>query len=293
MRNVPLRSSFLAALSLTVAAGVPESAAHEYWLSPSAYAARAGQVVELGARVGTGFRGDARRFSAERCVRFVGRTDRSIDLSPAARDGDLVWVRVPLADARGFVAGYESNFVAHEMAPAEFDAYLAEEGLDGPLAARRGAGTAGPGRERYRRCARTWVAGGAWRRAAKRLGLPLEILPQGEPGAGPTLRVRVLLEGRPLEGALVRAWRLPLDPKGRPLAGALRDSTGAVWQGRTDRGGEVTAPVAEPGEWLLATVHMIPSRDPVAADWESTWASFTFARPAGGAARPAGDAGAR
>ena len=31
-------------------------------------------------------------------------------------------------------------------------------------------------------------------------------------------------------------------------------------------------------QWLLGVVHMIPSRDRTAADWESTWASLTFAR---------------
>jgi hypothetical protein len=39
-------------------------------------------------------------------------------------------------------------------------------------------------------------------------------------------------------------------------------------------------PVGAAGEWLLGTVHMVPSRDPSAADWESTWASLTFGRAA-------------
>jgi len=29
---------------------------------------------------------------------------------------------------------------------------------------------------------------------------------------------------------------------------------------------------------MISVVHMIPSSDPSAADWESTWASLTFAR---------------
>jgi hypothetical protein len=31
------------------------------------------------------------------------------------------------------------------------------------------------------------------------------------------------------------------------------------------------------GEWLIGVVHMVPCREREAADWESYWASLTFA----------------
>jgi hypothetical protein len=36
--------------------------------------------------------------------------------------------------------------------------------------------------------------------------------------------------------------------------------------------------VRESGEWLVSLVDMVPSAEPSEADWESTWASLTFAR---------------
>jgi len=47
---------------------------------------------------------------------------------------------------------------------------------------------------------------------------------------------------------------------------------------RTDRAGLATVPIAAPGEWLVSAVHMVPSEDRAAADWQSYWASLSFAR---------------
>jgi hypothetical protein len=54
---------------------------------------------------------------------------------------------------------------------------------------------------------------------------------------------------------------------------------GVASAARTDAHGEVTVRCAEPGEWLVSAVHMVPSSDVSKADWESTWASLTFVRP--------------
>jgi hypothetical protein len=60
-----------------------------------------------------------------------------------------------------------------------------------------------------------------------------------------------------------------------------------AWQARSDAGGRVTLPTREAGEWLVSVVHMEPCRERSVADWESTWASLTFVRPAGAAAATA------
>ena len=98
--------------------------------------------------------------------------------------------------------------------------------------------------------------------------------------------MRVLWNGHPLAGALVKAWRTPLDPSGTTRPVFARDSVAVAWQGRSDAAGRVTIPVLEAGEWLVSAVHMEASHATWAspgssaqADWESTWASLTFARP--------------
>jgi hypothetical protein len=55
---------------------------------------------------------------------------------------------------------------------------------------------------------------------------------------------------------------------------------GPAWAGRTDANGRVVLRVDAPGEWLLSTVHMEACPDPGVADWQSWWASLTFAWPA-------------
>jgi hypothetical protein len=82
---------------------------------------------------------------------------------------------------------------------------------------------------------------------------------------------------------LVKAWRSPLAADGSTRDPETRDSCAVAWQGRTNSHGEAEVPVGADGEWLVSTVHMVKCNDVEAADWESTWASLTFARIA---ARP-------
>ena len=274
----PAWAACLAAASL---AGVPRLAlAHEYWLAPSSYAAAPQRVVEVGAVAGTGFRGERKPWASPRCVRFEARAGRVLDLTKVARNGEMTWARFSPSDGGGALLDYQSDFSPIELPAAQFESYLALEGLDGPLAARRAGKASGPGRERYRRCAKAWLSGDQGARATQEVGMPLELVSLSVPGRSSTLGFRLLFEGRPLERALVKAWRRPLEESGAPRDPEARDSVGVVWQARTDARGLVTVPVPQPGEWLVSAVHMVPSADRAAADWESSWASFSFVRPA-------------
>ena len=254
------------------------SRAHEYWLAPSSFRTAPSDTIALGALAGEGFAGERKPFAPGRVIRWRVRAGRELDLMPASTPGDTVWVRFAPGDGGGLLFGYESNFASLTLDGASFDRYLEEEGLDGPRQARRARGDAGPGRERYRRCAKSYLAGNDSLRALEPLGMPCEIVPLSVPGREPSLRVRVLFEGRPLAGARLGAWRQPFEADGRPRDPVRRDPAPLFWSGRTDARGEAVIPVEAPGEWLLSVVHMVASHDPAAADWESTWASLTFAR---------------
>ena len=255
------------------------AAAHEFWIEPTRYDATKGQGVELSAVAGTGFRGERKPWSPDHAVRLTLRTSRVIDLTRAASPGDMTWTRFAPSDEGGAMVAFESGYLPIELPAADFEYYLKAEGLDAALAARRAEGGLRPGRERYRRCAKAWLAGNDPTRARAPAGLPLELVPDGAPGVGAELRLQVLLEGRPIAGALVKAWRSALT-SGVPQPVFARDSVNVAWQGRTDSSGHVRVPVLAGGEWLVCTVHMerCPARDQ--ADWQSTWASLTFARAA-------------
>ena len=265
------------AIVLFLSPGSPAEA-HEYWLAPSRYVTAPGAAIEIRALAGTGFRGEMNPWDPGHAVRFSARTSRPLDLTRAAAFGDVTWTRFASSDAGGAMVAFESGFTSIELPAAQFDRYLADEGLDGPLAARRGGKALVPGRERYRRCAKAWLRGSATDRATAIAGFPLEIVPLAIPGPDPALRTLVLWKGRPLAGALVKAWRAPLGASGEPTNPGARDSVGVSWRGRTDSRGEVSVPVAQAGEWLLSAVHMDPCPDRSEADWESTWASLTFQR---------------
>jgi len=282
---------FLAALLLGLAGGLVAApvGAHEYWLAFSRYQAAPGDTVDVRAFAGTGFRGELKPWAAPRAIRFVMRGPRELDLTRTAVNADPVWARFVTADAAGVLLAYESTFAKIELPGPQFEAYLELEGLDGPLAARRRTGAMGPGRERYARCPKAWVAGSsigkdAHARALQPVGLTLELVPLADPTRPGPLRVRVLDHGSPLAGALVKAWRQPLDPRGRTRDAGARDSVDVAAHARSGADGVATLPIAGAGEWLISTVHMVPSEDPAEADWQSFWASLTFARS--GSARP-------
>lgn len=265
----------LAAALLACSAVLPRtSAAHEYWLEATPEAAAPGDTVAVRAVVGTGFRGELKPYAAPRTVRLQLRTIRDIDLMPAAVNGDLVFARFIVPDAGGALVSYQSNFVPLELPAAPFEAYLRTEGLDAVLAARKARGDTGPGRERYSRCAKTWIAGTDTARLLQPVGLDLEIVPLADPVAASHVKCRVLFQGRPLAHTLVRAWRNG-DIRSTVVS---RDSVPPACDARTDSTGTAVLAAAGPGQWLLSTVHMIPSPVP-GADWQSVWASFTFVRP--------------
>jgi uncharacterized GH25 family protein len=267
--------TFLLACVVTVTLAANHAAAHEFWLAPSRYAGGPGVPVTIRALAGTGFRGEEKPWDPGHSVRFVARAGRSIDMTRATSPGDFTWARFAPSDAGGAMLAFESGFTPIELPAAQFEKYLVDEGLTGPLAARRRAHVAGPGRERYRRCAKTWLAGEAAERATTPLGLPLEIVPASAPGNDTTLRIQVLANGKPQAGTLVKAWCATSGTDA-----ASRDSIGVAWSGRTDARGEISVPVAQPGEWLLSTVQMVPCPDRSESEWESTWASLTIWRQA-------------
>ena len=270
---------FRAALAIVALLAAVPAQGHQFWLASSSYDATLGRIIEVGAIAGTGFRGERKPWSPSHCVRFVARTARTLDLARAASIGDMAWARLAPNDRGGALLAFESGFTPIQLPAAAFDAYLADEALLGPLAARRSDGAQLPGRERYRRCAKAWLAGTDATRATEPVGLPLEIVPLAVPGAGPALRVRVLWGGRPLADALVKTWCAPLATGLSPTDAEGRDSLAMAAQARTDARGEAVVPCTRAGEWLVSVVQMTRCAETSVAEWESTWASLTFARP--------------
>jgi uncharacterized GH25 family protein len=172
------------------------------------------------------------------------------------------------------VLGYHSEPAFIELEAKKFESYLAQEGLEkiSALRAKRGEQDKN-GTESYTRCLKALLAvGPATEQDTDHvLGFPLELIADTNPyqqTPGTPLPIRLLFEGQALEGALVEAKSL--------------HSTEAVLTARTDAKGHVSFRFPSSGAWMLNAVHMVeakPKHKNTQADWQSYWASLTFALP--------------
>ena len=244
--------------------------AHDFWIEPSSFRPGVGSELAVSLRVGEHFRGEPVPRFDPRIVKFV----------LASASGETPIGGLPGTDPAGFVQvpspgiyviGYRSGRTAITLEPEKFEKYLADEGLDEALKTRATRDQRGkPGNEVYSRCAKALVAGGGSGEKGfdRVLGFTLELVAESNPlklAAGETMRLRLLHEGRPLPGALVKAIALE-DP----------DNTASA---RTGRDGRVSFRLPRKGVWLTKVVHMVPAPRETGADWESLWASLTFEIP--------------
>ena len=270
----------------------PAALAQEFWLAPASYRVAVDAPTPLGLLLGDNFAGRAWARPTRRVRRFVrlgpGSAADTTDLRPALL-ADSLAPPLRCATAGTHTVVLTSQLAFAELPAAEFTAYLRQQGLGEALRQRQEAGVAAtkPGREAYRRCAKALVlatqgphlppvaADTAFRQV---LGLALELVPEQNPyrlRPGAALTVRVLRQGQPAAGTLVRVWQVASPAQ---QTGA---STVATFTTRTNAQGRVLLRVPGPGPYLLAAVHLEAAPPALAAraDWLSTWATLTFGGP--------------
>jgi len=263
------RALLLAALLTTAAL----TTAHEFWLQPPQFVVAPGATLSVRVMVGENFSGERWAGKADRITRFVHASSAGTAalLTAAA---DTIPTIVTFQQPGTHLVALATNNAYLELPANEFNTYLKEEGLDQVLLLRQQQNQlTTPGREAYRRCAKTLVQVGSVnsrdtaRAYARPVGLPLELVPEQNPYVlrpGSLLTVRVLRDGQPLAGALVQVWQR----SGTQPARATRFFS--------NQNGRVLFRVAAPGSYLVSTVTMTPATDHTKADWQSTWASLTF-----------------
>ncbi|WP_375419460.1 DUF4198 domain-containing protein [uncultured Hymenobacter sp.] len=289
---MPRSSAFLLLAALLLAATA--ALAHEFWLEIPGFRVPAGSTRSLHLFSGENFKGEkwpgkARR--VRRLVRYGPTPPDSSNLTPAQPGPtDSLRAGIRFAAPGTHLVALHTTATFIKLPATEFTAYLLEEGLTDALNLRRvrHQDTAA-GREAYQRCAKTLVQAGpvpalaaaadtAYRRV---LGAPLELVPEQNPyrlRSGAALTVRVLRAGQPAPGAQVQVWERQAG--GQPARHFTL---------RVNQNGRLLLRLSGPGPYLLACVEMVPMPQPAPAglppaDWLSTWASLTFAGPAGAAA---------
>lgn len=272
--------SALRALTFTMAAFAGVSlAAHEFWVTAAQWEVPPGGRVTILANVGGVFPGADSFTTPDRVasVRLVGPgTDVAVP-PPYRREKDSLAADVIAPSASGtYVGVFEIKPRVGEKSGVVFEEHLKHQGLTQVSADRAARGeTAGGVRERYSRYGKTLVSvgsGGDRSAASQPLGLKIELVPLVDPAtlaAGSRLRVRLLLDGKPLPGALA----------GAIYAGAKATPDSWPLTATTDARGEVEFLLEHRGPWLVRAVTMQRRQNesgPDAADWETYWASLTF-----------------
>ena len=276
-----MKKLFVAALLVSTAA------AHEVWLEAPRFRLQPGQTVNVRTFIGADFKGEpwtTKAAKVQRLVRYGPAAADSTNLTPVPGFAPADTLRTAFTFARPgtHVVLLQSTNAFIELPANQFTAYLREEGLDYALKLRQENDQMDqPGRETYRRCAKTLVQVGdaaatspatdsAYRQV---YGLPLEIVPEQNPyrlTADKALTVRVLRHGKPAFGVAVQVWQR--QPGGLPTT---------HYTTRTNQNGRILLRLSGPGPYLVAAVDMsaAPARLRARADWQSTWASLTFAGP--------------
>jgi uncharacterized GH25 family protein len=258
----------VAAAALVWLAASSVSLAHDFWIEPSNFRPRVGEEVSFALRVGQDFRGDPVPRDDRRIIRFAlvaANGAKPVDGLPATDPAGVAKIDEPGWN----VVAYRSSRSPVKLEPAKFEQYLSEEGLDRILAIRKQRGdTDRPGNEVFSRCAKSLLGVPPIDKGFDRIvGLTLELVAETNPTVAASragFRVRLLYEGKPLEGALVVA--LPQTQPDRKL------------RARTGKDGRAALPL-DRGVWLVKAVHMIPAPPDTGAEWESLWASLTFEIP--------------
>lgn len=257
---------------LTVAAS---ALAREFWLLPPRFFVKVGSRQNIHVFVGEDFTGErwAGKSSRLTSLHHYTATD-SVNLTAVATSTDTLQTAITFQKPGLHLVALTTTNSFVELAGDKFTSYLQEAGLDNALALRRQRGEATkPGRELYRRCAKTLLVAGpitAYDSTfAHSSGQALELIMEQNPyalKAGAALTVRLLYEGKPLARALVQVWQ-----RGAPDQTITRRT-----KLYTNQNGRVLFHLSAPGSYMLSAVCMVPTADRETADWQSTWATLTF-----------------
>jgi uncharacterized GH25 family protein len=218
-----------------------DAVAHEFWVQPDQYWLAPSQTLSLTLQVGEAPERQRSPIPLRRITRFVMR-------DPLGSIADLrAHGTVRLETPGAYVVAVETDNQAYNRLP--------------------------DGIERYSRATKAIVQVGSQHaqvHVTKPFGLRLEIVPDISPYSEPRrvrLPVRVIYEGRPLRGALIK------------LTGLERE-VGWADEQLTDRAGRASFRMPVAGTWLLHVVWTTRLENSSDADFETVFSSLTFGFPA-------------
>ncbi|MEM8800366.1 MAG: DUF4198 domain-containing protein [Pseudomonadota bacterium] len=266
-------------LVLAVAVGAsPPVIAHEMFLKPKDHTIPPGSTATIKLVNGTFYRSenviDRDRM---RDVTIYGGGKIRHPLGDQWRDQGLATILTQDAlDSGTYAIGVSTMPRDFSMTRDSFIKYLRHEGVMDTLADFQANSTLENVRERYAKHVRTIVQVGETRsdEYGRAFGYPVEILLETNPhdaDVGDEVGFQVLRNGVPLPGQLVYA-----SYGGYHAHNAEGDHERAISL-RTDADGQAGFTVSTSGIWYLTLIHMEARENDPDVDYESNWATLTFA----------------
>lgn len=266
-----MKRMLIVGLGVLLAAG--SLAGHDTWLVPARYRVTAGEPMIVAFNTSMEFPTSDGAAAPDRITRFDIWTSDGVTKPVTGYRVEGMSLVVEVTPGSGMtVIATATKHRLIEIEGPDFTEYITEEGLEYVVKARADAGQSDAlGRERYSKVAKTVLCEegsqpGPWKPGFA-FGLDVEIVPLRDPcqaKAGEEFSVRVLFEGKPLEGVVV--------------ATGTEGTHGHEYasQTRTDANGEATVTFPTAGAWFVRTLHMIPNRDFDDADWQSWFSTLTL-----------------
>ena len=260
----------------------PTVLAHDFWLQPREFWMEPQVPMSLTLQVGHAAQRQRSSIRLRRIANSyaIAPDGAKIDLRPSIHpggDGEDGTLRFDAPGAYVLVLTTDNQAQSH-LPAARFNDYLKMEGLAPALEIRTRTGrTHVDGSESYRRLSKAIVQVGAATGSSQTqvtlpVNLPLEIVPEVSPYSIPRskhLPVRVLYEGQPLPGALIKFTNLEQDDA--PLE-----------THRTDGEGRARFTMPDRGTWLLNVIWTRPLPASGETDFETYFSSLTFGFPTSG-----------
>lgn len=266
------RRIFVALTLLVAAAGT--LAAHDLFLRAESYFIAPNSTVRLRVLNGT-FTTSEAAVAKDRLRDLSLLTPggaRQLDTTAWAERGKMSLLTARIGESGTYLVGASLRPREIRLEAKDFNAYLASDGIPDVLEARRRNGELGrPARERYSKHVKAVLQAGSSRTNGYSVGLgyPAELIPLDNPydvRLGDILRIRTVVDGKPVSHQLVIAG-------GRTASGA-RIAERSV---RTDSAGVARIPLRARGVWYAKFIHMTPAVGDTTIDYESKWATLTFA----------------
>jgi uncharacterized GH25 family protein len=271
-----LMKSRLAVLIVALLLIASTLSAHDLFLRLDSFFVRPESVVVLKVLNGT-FSKSENAITRDRLrdISVVGPTGRArIDTTSWESKGDTSRLSVHVGGSGTYLVGASTAPREITLAAKDFNAYLADDGIPDVLAARKRDGElAKKATERYSKHVKALLQAGDTRSGGfdTILGYPAELVPLNNPyaaSAGGWMRVRALVEGKPVANQLVVSG-------GRaPRGGRLAER-----RMRTDADGVARIRISDRGQWYVKFIHMERYkglRGSSSPDYESKWATLTF-----------------